>query len=258
MQTGQGRGKEAGADSGRAERDYSAARPSGPGGAAAQRQNRQARVGILPNANRLDLPPKKQPPLIGRWMRLRSTRRPPTDVGVAEDGGAAEGESPVRSDIRSADLSPEGAAHPLTDGAAATGLRTESPGDVARTRPGTGSGSASGADDGSAFVSIRDGTIQRVDVDRMMAAIGGFEGSRPARRSHLEAMGVVAPNPAPETGNGEPAEPASDGSDNAEDPPDLAAGTPTAQPTGSAVDGAQTGPRIGARISGMLRAWLKG
>ena len=251
MQTGQGRGEEAGADSGRAERDFSADRPSGPGEAASRRQNRQARVGILPNANRLDLPPKKQPPLIGRWMRLRSTRRPPTDSGMAEDGGVAEDEAPVRSDIRSADLFHEGAPRPLTDGVAASRLPAEPTGDVAGTKP------ESGTDGASAFVSIRDGTIQRVDVDRMMAAIGGLESSRPARRSHLEAMGVVAPTPAPDTGDGEPAEPDSGGSDNAQEPPDPAAGTPTAHPTGGDVDGSQTGSRIGARMRGILRAWLR-
>jgi hypothetical protein len=39
--------------------------------------DRQARVGILRNLNQPTLPPPHRPPLMGRWMPLRSSRRPP-------------------------------------------------------------------------------------------------------------------------------------------------------------------------------------
>lgn len=42
-----------------------------------QRQERQARVGILRNPNRVPGPPAHRPPLIGKWLPLRSSRRPP-------------------------------------------------------------------------------------------------------------------------------------------------------------------------------------
>jgi hypothetical protein len=51
-----------------------------------QRLDRQARVGILRNLNRPAVPPPHRPQLMGRWLRMRSSRRPPH---LAED---AQGE----------------------------------------------------------------------------------------------------------------------------------------------------------------------
>jgi hypothetical protein len=42
----------------------------------ARRRERQARVGLLRNTNRPPLPPMRRPPLIGRHLSLRSSRRP--------------------------------------------------------------------------------------------------------------------------------------------------------------------------------------
>lgn len=47
------------------------------GAVRATRAPRQGRVGILPNPNRKPMPPPRRPPLIGRFMQLRSSRRPP-------------------------------------------------------------------------------------------------------------------------------------------------------------------------------------
>jgi hypothetical protein len=48
-----------------------------------QRLDRQARVGILRNQNRPSLPPPHRPQLMGRWMQLRSSRRPPPQDNAA-------------------------------------------------------------------------------------------------------------------------------------------------------------------------------
>lgn len=41
---------------------------------------RQARVGILRNPNQPPAPPARKAPLMGKWLRLRSSRRPPADL----------------------------------------------------------------------------------------------------------------------------------------------------------------------------------
>ena len=53
------------------------------------RQERQSRVGILRNPNTPPLPPPRRAPLMGKWMRLRSSRRPPPGgVDVLPDESA--------------------------------------------------------------------------------------------------------------------------------------------------------------------------
>lgn len=58
----------------------------------AQRQERQARVGILRNPNRPPQPPARKAALMGKWPRLRSSRRPAnmpeTDFDNAGDAQA--------------------------------------------------------------------------------------------------------------------------------------------------------------------------
>lgn len=54
--------------------------PQAPDTASARRQSRldrQARVGILRNPNDPPRPPPRKAPLMGRWLSLRSGRRPP-------------------------------------------------------------------------------------------------------------------------------------------------------------------------------------
>jgi hypothetical protein len=60
--------------------------------------DRQARVGILRNLNRPPLPPTHCPPLIGRWMPLRSSRRPPQPEGADTGGAGGTGPQPDARD----------------------------------------------------------------------------------------------------------------------------------------------------------------
>ena len=53
----------------------------------AARRTRQGRVGILPNPNRLPLPPPHRPPLTGKWPPLRSSRRPAGGADEADGSG---------------------------------------------------------------------------------------------------------------------------------------------------------------------------
>ena len=55
--------------------------------ALAARRERQARVGILRNPNSPPTPPARRVALTGKWMRLRSTRRPRSASSPAEDAG---------------------------------------------------------------------------------------------------------------------------------------------------------------------------
>jgi len=55
------------------------------------RRDRQARVGILRNPNSPPAPPARRVALTGKWMRLRSTRRPSTRSAPQE----LEGVEPV-------------------------------------------------------------------------------------------------------------------------------------------------------------------
>lgn len=55
--------------------------------AVGQRASRQARVGILRNPNAPRVPPPHRPPLSGKWMRLRSSRRP---LAGAEGAGPSD------------------------------------------------------------------------------------------------------------------------------------------------------------------------
>lgn len=59
----------------------------------AQRQERQARVGILRNPNRPPLPPARKAALMGKWPRLRSSRRPSTIESELEDDFAADAQA---------------------------------------------------------------------------------------------------------------------------------------------------------------------
>ena len=70
----------------------------------AQRQERQARVGILRNPNRPPQPPARKAALMGKWPRLRSSRRPAnmpeTDFDTPADAqvqlqGSAQGQVPL-------------------------------------------------------------------------------------------------------------------------------------------------------------------
>lgn len=61
----------------RIEQDGNAAEVEARLAARADRRARQARVGILRNPNRKPLPPPRRPPLMGRQLSLRSSRRPP-------------------------------------------------------------------------------------------------------------------------------------------------------------------------------------
>jgi hypothetical protein len=78
----------------------------GDAAAALQRQRRrerQARVGLLRNPNGKPAPPPRRPPLIGRHLSLRSSRRPCPPggagngiTGIAPDEGSRD--PPVRED----------------------------------------------------------------------------------------------------------------------------------------------------------------
>lgn len=62
-----------------------------------ERQERQARVGILRNHNDPPRPPLRHARLMGRWPDLRSARRPhPADGDAAAEGVPAEAETPPR------------------------------------------------------------------------------------------------------------------------------------------------------------------
>lgn len=61
-----------------------------PPGSRPSRSSRQARVGILANPNRAAPPAPRRPPLIGRWVHLRSSRRP----RMADDGALRDGAVP--------------------------------------------------------------------------------------------------------------------------------------------------------------------
>jgi len=68
----------------------------------AARLDRQTRVGILPNPNRAEMPPAHRPPLMGRWMKLRSSRRPAgqaADRDTAPDQTVAETGRPDPMDL---------------------------------------------------------------------------------------------------------------------------------------------------------------
>lgn len=86
------------------------------------RRDRQARVGILRNPNSPPSAPARRVALTGKWMRLRSTRRPNTPADPPEGEGVVpetppapivtEGEGGVRIDLDAlqktvADLSPK-------------------------------------------------------------------------------------------------------------------------------------------------------
>lgn len=85
------------ADCRNASRENAARRPVS-GGA---RGNSQQRVGILRNPNRAPLPPPRRATLMGKWPRLRSSRRagPGTILSAAQalgvDSGAANGASSI-------------------------------------------------------------------------------------------------------------------------------------------------------------------
>lgn len=68
--------------------------------ARAARLDRQTRVGNLPNPNRAVVPPAHRPPLIGRWMKLRSTRRPKL-AGVADPNTENPAPPDATSDVLS-------------------------------------------------------------------------------------------------------------------------------------------------------------
>ena len=57
---------------------------------AADRRARQARIALLRNPNRKPLPPPRRPPLLGRNLKLRSTRRPGTPPAPEPEVSAAE------------------------------------------------------------------------------------------------------------------------------------------------------------------------
>jgi len=111
--------------------------PAGPArqdaGPRQGRKNRQARVGILPNPNRAALPPPHRPPLMGRFPRLRSSRRPPPGM---DDGG---------------ELALTGADPAFAVGGA-PGASAESDGDLG-------------------LVLDPDGRIARIDVDRLIDSV---------------------------------------------------------------------------------------
>lgn len=70
----------------------------------AQRQERQARVGILRNPNRVPNPPPHRPPLMGKWLPLRSSRRPPERAEEEEaPPPAPEAEADAASVLADAD-----------------------------------------------------------------------------------------------------------------------------------------------------------
>lgn len=55
--------------------------------AAQRRRARQARIALLRNPNRKPLPPPRRPPLLGRNLKLRSTRRPASLALPVEGAG---------------------------------------------------------------------------------------------------------------------------------------------------------------------------
>ena len=121
-----------------------------------QRLNRQARVGILPNANSRPLPLPKPPPLTGRWQRLRSTRRPPCQAdGNLTLGANAEPGVP---------FAPRAVAE---DGA-----------------------SVSHTDAATKLITMRDGCILGVDIEQLTASVGDLGTSAPARAGFLERLGL--------------------------------------------------------------------
>lgn len=61
-----------------------------------ERQERQARVGILRNHNDPPRPPLRHARLMGRWPDLRSARRPHPAEGDAPTGGGVPAEAPPR------------------------------------------------------------------------------------------------------------------------------------------------------------------
>lgn len=61
----------------------------------AQRQERQARVGILRNPNRAPNPPSHRPPLMGKWLPLRSSRRPSQGAAPPPEAEVEDDSPPV-------------------------------------------------------------------------------------------------------------------------------------------------------------------
>jgi len=142
---------------------------NGRGGGAAPvtrlRANRQARVGILPNPNRPVVPPPRRPPLVGKWMRLRSSRRPPPP------------------------------ADPLAAGPADPGQ----PGADAALAPDVDTGTAA-ASLGVAGIVDRDGdAIRRIDLDRLARSVEGLGQNHRQRSGIADQMQPEADAPGPAT-----------------------------------------------------------
>jgi len=156
----------------------------GPDGAGpAARRNRQARVGILPNTNRLPLPPPHRPPLTGKWPPLRSSRRPRAgdpDVSAADTEPA-----------------PQGAVAPAGPGPDAVlqgrgGLRIDIDG-LNRSVDGLGTAAPARAGFAAAFLGQPDPGDPRV-------AAG--EGATGAVAGEVETQVAPAADPASDTGRG--------------------------------------------------------
>lgn len=111
------------------------------------RGERQARVGILRNPNRPPRPPARRAALTGRWLNLRSSRRP----GQKPDQTA----DPCVDPARAAD----GQAASSTDpaGAAAASL--------------------------APVILANDGHVEKIDVAGLMASVDGIAGAKPVRAS---------------------------------------------------------------------------
>ncbi|MFN3953907.1 MAG: hypothetical protein ACK4LQ_05585 [Pararhodobacter sp.] len=88
----------------------------------AQRQERQARVGILRNPNRPPLPPARKAALMGKWPRLRSSRRPTNIEAELEAAVASDVQAHAASD--SGAMAPPGTRH---DAAASAETRARGP-----------------------------------------------------------------------------------------------------------------------------------
>jgi hypothetical protein len=138
------------------------------------RAGRQARVGILRNPNQPAVPPQRRPPLVGKWMRLRSSRRPTA--------------------VSDADHAPDDS---LPDEHRAP--------DQASTPDGVPQANAA-----TAGIVDRDGeAIRRIDLDQLCRSVEGLGQTRPQRSGiadhMLPAHDTVAPEPAaPDTDNGPP------------------------------------------------------
>lgn len=135
----------------------------------AQRQERQARVGILRNPNRPPQPPPRKAALMGKWPRLRSSRRP------AEGDAFADPEAEAMALLAAGSAGAPADARPTT-------AQTAAQADEAPRR-------ATAA--GSAVLHQQGDRITGIDIDGLMDSVRDVGRDASARRSYAADLRAV-------------------------------------------------------------------